>query len=219
MDIYVVELNQFYASYFEVAGEWLSTQELEQIERYQHQESRKQALVSFSMRRRVLSGYLNCHPKEIEFVAGSYGKPQLAGIDHLHFNVSHSGEYIVIAVSDNPVGIDLEEHDIAIDALGVGSMLFAEAEMQLLKRCSIEEACVLFYDLWTKKEAFLKATGWGFHFENPSQFDFSSKDCSKIKINGSHYQVSNIPHLPGYSLAICQKEHTKCQIERIVAVI
>ena len=104
MDLYIAHLAEFESSYLITAREWLTPKEQSQISCYHQAKDKKIALVSYSMRREILAGYLRRHPSNLSFGVGSYGKPFLQGNSSLHFNVSHSGDYIIVAVDDSTVG-------------------------------------------------------------------------------------------------------------------
>lgn len=92
---------------------------------------------------------------------GEYGKPLVPG---KNFNVSHSGNYVVMAESQNPVGVDIEE---------ISDEYQSEiAEISLTQREKIwaGESSLRFFLLWTKKESLLKCAGTGFLME-PNQID------------------------------------------------
>jgi 4'-phosphopantetheinyl transferase len=115
--------------------------------------------------RRVLAGRSRCLPHEIRFVAGPTGKPGLAAVqggDRVEFNVSHSGGLVLIALSTGtPVGVDVEAIRPMPDLQSIASTHFQAAESALLAGLPESDAQVLFYQLWTAKEAVLKATGDG----------------------------------------------------------
>jgi len=88
-----------------------------------------------------------------------FGKPFLPGADNFHFNISHSGEWVVCATDEKPVGIDIErvspiDVDIAKNYFSAGE--YADL---LAKKASEQSAC--FYDLWTLKESYIKQNGKG----------------------------------------------------------
>lgn len=85
---------------------------------------------------------------------GSHKQINFKNID---FSISHSGEYVVMTVSDRPVGIDIEEIDFDIEISGMGKMVFSESENLVIKNDAKN-----FFCLWTKKEALFKAHGTGF---------------------------------------------------------
>lgn len=91
-----------------------------------------------------------------EFSYGPFGKPYLAGFPDIHFNFSHCRKGIACAVSDTPVGVDIEE--IQYDDT-VALMVMNSAEYEQIGKAS--DPAVKFTELWTSKESFLKLTGQG----------------------------------------------------------
>lgn len=91
-----------------------------------------------------------------EFLYGIHGKPYLGEYPDIHFNISHCKKGIACAVSDNPVGVDIEE--IQYDAGLAGRVLNAEEFSSV--RLS-DEPDVRFAELWTCKEGLLKLSGEG----------------------------------------------------------
>lgn len=88
---------------------------------------------------------------------GPYGKPYLADYPKAHFNISHSGQYVVCSVCNRPVGIDIQE--IAPYCTEVAANVCNSVEMTQLDTSS--EPATEFARIWTKKEALLKLTGAG----------------------------------------------------------
>jgi 4'-phosphopantetheinyl transferase len=82
-------------------------------------------------------------------------KPAVSGIE---FNLSHSGDFIVIALSHSGIGIDIEYLKRSFDFRDVLTNCFNEEEMSFVLQGDI---ALNFYSLWTRKEAVLKATGEG----------------------------------------------------------
>jgi 4'-phosphopantetheinyl transferase len=109
--------------------------------------------------RSIICSKLNMKSKEIYFTAEPYGKPGVAGLPSFHYNIAHSGRWIVCAVDGEPVGIDIEE--IKPISLDVAKYFFSLQEYHWLM--DQEEAARLscFYELWTLKESFVKRLGKG----------------------------------------------------------
>ena len=84
------------------------------------------------------------------------GKPYLLGSD-LHFSLSHSGSFAACALSDHPVGLDLEKRGRMRESLLRRS--FSPEEQTLIR--SSQDSDLLFTRIWTGKESFVKATGQG----------------------------------------------------------
>jgi len=99
---------------------------------------------------------LNC--RQIDFSLNPYGKPFLTNSPHIHFNTSHAGHYIACAVANTPVGIDIELMR-PID-LKIAQRFFATDE---IKYVMDSDQLDRFYEIWTKKESYVKFDGQGLY--------------------------------------------------------
>jgi 4'-phosphopantetheinyl transferase len=80
----------------------------------------------------------------------------------VHFNLSHSGKWALIAVSEGAeVGVDVENVRRPDDLPAVARRLFSTGEQEALNRLTEEKYAQAFYRCWTRKEAVLKALGFG----------------------------------------------------------
>jgi 4'-phosphopantetheinyl transferase len=112
--------------------------------------------------RQMLSQYLNIPPAEIVFSYGQQGKPAIEGND-LQFNLSHSGDRAVYAISAKyPVGIDLELIH-PLPAADLVDRFFSVNEQAIFHSLPVEIQQAAFFHAWTQKEAYLKACGTGLH--------------------------------------------------------
>lgn len=126
-----------------------------------HKSDRQKFIIGKAMLRMILGGYLNINPGMLTFSAGMYMKPVLkVGNDiPFHFNISHSGDYILIAVSDSPIGVDIEHYQTGLNIHEVMEIAFSEKEIDFIKEQVIPQKA--FFQLWTRKEALIKATSRG----------------------------------------------------------
>jgi 4'-phosphopantetheinyl transferase len=143
--------------------------------------------------RALLSEATSVPADKIAFAEGPYGKPRLAGTGGPHFNVSHSGSWALIGVSDSrPIGVDIEAMRGAGGELELARSFFSDAEYRALK--GLENGMLLqsFYKIWTCKEAVLKALGAGIseHLK-----DFS------VELTGQRYAIHPDPNCALPSLA------------------
>ena len=113
--------------------------------------------------RHVLSRYLGSAPEHLVFRYGEAGKPCLADHCQLQFNVSHSEELVVIAVTSGaPVGVDVERLRPLSHMEGIARRWFPAAEYRAIRRTSSpQRRARLFFEVWTREEARAKATGDG----------------------------------------------------------
>lgn len=147
-----------------VAESVLSTAELARAARFRFDEHRRRWIVAHIALRQVLGHELAVSPAALTFASGSGGKPRLTGdhADALEFNLSHSGAMALIAVSRScPVGVDVEMIEPMPDLEAVAERQFAPEERQALRALPDADRVGAFYRIWTRKEAFIKATGTG----------------------------------------------------------
>lgn len=92
---------------------------------------------------------------------GPHGKPFISE-SGIHYNLSHSGRYVLCALSDSDVGCDVEMTESRHSRDSVAKRFFHDDEYALLTNCSTPaDRELLFYRLWTLKESFMKVTGLG----------------------------------------------------------
>ena len=106
----------------------------------------------------IASDVLNIDPNDIIFLRQKYVKPYIKGYPDFNFNISHTENAIAIAISDYPVGVDVER--IGETNYKIAERFFAQGEKQYLYSIN-ESTKQRFFEIWTKKEAYLKWTGEG----------------------------------------------------------
>jgi 4'-phosphopantetheinyl transferase len=116
--------------------------------------------------RALLGAYLGQPPESLTLVDGEYGRPALAAPHHtLAFNWSHSGERALLAIARGIApGVDIERRSTRPRALEIAQRYFCVEEADALAMLDAEELPTAFMELWTAKEAVLKALGRGLAF-------------------------------------------------------
>ena len=186
----------------EPAGDNLSPEEGARAERLTRLDDRRRFVAARSLLRIILAEVLGLadDPKgsKIRVGYGPAGKPFLVDDPQLHFNVSHSDDIAVIAVTRvGEVGIDVERQRAMPDREDVERLVFNEAERTALLACPAEERDSVFYRIWTRKEALLKAMGVGL----PALAD---PDAASLTHAGTAWLVTSLPHLDGYAAALAR---------------
>lgn len=122
---------------------------------------RERFVAGRSALRTVLSRKLGIPPSEVALREGLGMKPELAAgrARPLHFSVSHSGAFVLVATGPGPVGVDLEGPRELRRALEVAARSFALSELELISRSPSGVRPRRFLEIWTAKEAVLKAAG------------------------------------------------------------
>ncbi len=138
----------------------ISGDEIGRANAFRFEKHRTRFIATRAMLRGLLARYLEDRPEQIEFVAGEFGKPYLAN-RALQFNVSHSGSIIAIAIAHDEVGIDIEQLDRKCDVERLARECFEPREAGQLLALPAGERVAAFLKLWTKTEAFCKASGCG----------------------------------------------------------
>jgi len=141
---------------------------------------RKRYVIVHGRLRRVLADILNEPPEKIRLAKAEHGKPYLADTPELAFNLSHSADAMVIAVGKNcRLGVDIEQCKARTSLAGLVNKCFGEEEIAYWQQLPDAEKTRQFYRFWTRKEAFVKATGRGISLglnrcvvnpENPAEF-------------------------------------------------
>lgn len=143
----------------------LDADERERAARLVFDEHRYDYIVFHAVLRVVLARYLGAEPARIAFTLSASGKPSTPGID---FNLSHSGERALLAVSARgPVGADLELERGDVAVLDVVGRYFHGAEHEAVRAAATQgeaAACAAFFRHWVAKEAVLKGAGHGLGF-------------------------------------------------------
>lgn len=143
----------------------LSSVQLERCERFRFEHLRRNYAISQGLLRCVLGAYLRTAPAGIQFRTGERGKPFLSPPRSLGFNLSHSGGLAALAVAaDQELGVDVEVRRDMDDIAQLARHYFSPGEMSDLMSLPLADRNLAFFRCWTRKEAFLKATGEGLYF-------------------------------------------------------
>jgi len=144
--------------------ECLSAKEKIQANKYHTKSLSDKYIMSHGILRRILSYYTKQYPQEIEFTHNEYGKPFLEN-SNIHFNMSHSHNMVSYIIALNyKVGIDIERHDENLNVQELASLVLTSAESKYFSSINSKDRVALFYHLWTKKEALIKANGQGLSY-------------------------------------------------------
>jgi len=162
VDVWRVSLD-FLSIPVQWAQSTLSADEAQRALRFRFEEDRQRFIIAHACLREVLSRYLGCEPKQINFSTNENGKPELSPHNNLDFNLSHSGGYVLIAVAcERKVGVDVEHFRPGnLDHDKIARRYFSQSEVSELTALPPRLQMEGFYNCWTRKEAYIKALGVG----------------------------------------------------------
>jgi 4'-phosphopantetheinyl transferase len=180
----------------------LSPAERDQAARFRFARDRDRFIARRGQLRSLLAEYLDCPAAAIEWHHGPHGKPSVRG---LHFSVSHSAGLGLCAISRAiEIGCDLEHHDPALADRAVAERLFSPAEWHSLQALPPEQWAEGFFQVWTRKEAFVKAIGLGLSYPLDA-FDVSVAQDARLLRGGEDWSIKAITTIPGYHAALVAK--------------
>ncbi|MEJ7779637.1 MAG: 4'-phosphopantetheinyl transferase superfamily protein [Daejeonella sp.] len=139
----------------------LGTDEKAKSAKFYKEKDRQMFIAGKALLRLLLGKYLNIDSRELSFISGENMKPSLSKTfsPPIHFNISHSGQCLLIAVSGDEVGIDVEQYENKALVKAEMDYLFTNTEISFINNHL--SPVKTFYRLWTRKEALLKATSRG----------------------------------------------------------
>jgi 4'-phosphopantetheinyl transferase len=203
---------------------YLSDDERARAGKFVFERDRRQYTVAHAALRTVLANYTGIPPREIVFHTNQFGKPGIslpAEKAEIRFNLSHSGEMALIAVSaGGDVGVDVEMVDPERAEVEIACRYFSSREFTKFVYLPLPERPAAFFRCWTRKEAFIKGKGMGLSLDL-SLFDVALAPGEAPLLAASRHDPSDVNRWrlhdinvgPGYSAALaawrgCSVIHT-----------
>lgn len=187
----------------------LSPNEQERADRFRFDRHRNRFIAARAQLRQVLGAYLQTNPAALTFSAGPNDKPLLGGSfkeSGLHFNLTHSEDVALVAVTRiGEVGIDVERIRPIKDVTELVARFFSIRESELFQKLPAEVKPTAFFNLWTRKEAMLKATGEGITRSlKQVEVSFLPEDSTRVLLiagdseKASHWTLTHLNPRPGF---------------------
>lgn len=196
IDVWWIDLERADAS-----GATLTIEERIRSERFKLEVLRRRYLATRGAVRKILAAYLDCRGVDVKLSVGAHGKPMVVG-GGLRFNLAHSGDLAVLAVSSSQdVGIDCEamRGEPAVDRI------MSNVECAACAARPSEQRAALIYRLWTRKEALAKATGRGLTLplNGITVFPDDDNDVTVEVPPFGSFTIRDLDAPPGYAAALC----------------
>ncbi len=196
----------------------LAEDERDRAARTRHLPARNEFVVVRGLLRQILADYLGIDTRRLAFRTGATGKPYLvepASALPLYFNVSHSHEMTLIAVTRRgEVGVDVEHLRPFANDLDLADRFFSHREATALHTLTAEDRIEAFFQAWTRKEAFLKASAHGLTYglDRVEVTLLRDEPVRFLRIGGEehaarHWSLHHLAPAPGYVGALAMNEH------------
>lgn len=188
-------LNQS-TSRIQTFAQLLSEDERTRSERFYLERDKNRFIVGRGLLRTILGSYLGINGSQLQFCYGEHGKPILTEtsvVNPLSFNLSHSHELVLYAIShQQEIGVDVEYIRPICQVEQLAEHCFSEREKVIFHQLHPSQKLAAFFNCWTSKEAYLKATGYGLVFPM-DQLDISLSPGEPVQlcsIKGDRVDVS-----------------------------
>lgn len=199
--IYSIYLPDFIHLKSDLA-EFLNSKELDRAERFHKELDRDRFIIYRSILKFVLAAHTKLDIKNINLDYHFNKKPYLASHPWLYFNISHSEDFAVIAISRKEVGIDIEYMSEDFDFTNLLPDIFDGNEILIIQNAVNKKNA--FYTSWTRKEAFVKALGKGIDedFKYIPCLDGQHSVDAALLNNNKNWQIYSFDLAHHYSAAV-----------------
>lgn len=189
---------------YRVAFDSVSAERKEKAQRYRFLKDRVLSIGAEVLLRKALTDCGITLP-EIRYGFETGGKPFLKGPEWFHFNISHSEDLVMVTVSENRIGCDIEKvTEIDLDI--AKKFFFREEYENIAALPASEERNELFFRYWTLKESFMKATGLGMKLPLDSFSILIGKNGGisvRQNVDSNNYDFVETGAFTGYKCALC----------------
>jgi len=193
----------------------LTVEESDRAARFLRETDRCRFLAGRGGLRALLAAQLGVSPGEVRLAQSVRGKPVLAEnlTPRIDFNVAHSGQVVLIAVSlGAEVGVDVEATRPLPDALGLAERFFVPSEAAVLTALPEAERPAVFRRLWTRKESVLKAAGTGLEaglatFEVSSGTEATVRSVAGDSQAAAHWTLCEFQPAPQHLGCVAVRRH------------
>ncbi len=192
-------------------SQFLNAEDKQKAAGFLRPELAKKYIKTRGVLRKILAEYLNEKAEKLVIKTNEYGKPFVPEVG-LFFNLSHSGNQFVIAVSNVcELGVDLEQPRQRGNLASLVDKCFSSEEKTFWENLPVNEQAKMFYDFWVRKEAFVKAVGRGIALGlnqcvvNPDQQNTFLR-IPEAYGNACEWRIINVSIAQAYCCALVTKQ-------------
>ncbi len=190
IQLYLMDTDKASLSVYQTLFDMLSSDEKVKITSFRLESDKRQRICAELLIRYLICQKIDVKNKDLEIKKTAYGKPYLPDHPQLCFNLSHTKNALAVAIASAPVGVDIEK-ERSID-LQIAKRYFTKQEYDWII-ADPRQNLHRFYEVWTKKEAYIKCIGKGL------AIDLKSFNV----LNDSLEETFKTLYLPPYILSVC----------------
>lgn len=180
-----------------------ATRRKERADRYLRREDRIRCVAAGALLQLATLTVLGKRNCELEY--SPLGKPRLRGEPDFHFNLSHSGDWVVLAYASYPVGIDVERIQWNSGKEKLARHYFTTDEQDYVFGQGERGTAERFFEIWTAKESYLKYLGTGLRkalnsfsvlqLRSPNRFSIQPEDGYSLSLwtEDEAFQLKRLP--------------------------
>lgn len=189
------------AELYRMAYNNASSERRQKVDRYRFDKSKRLSLGAEMLLQYGLH-QANVEYDQVRIKTGQWGKPSFEN-SHLFYNISHSEDWVMCAISDNEIGCDIEKIQSA--NLKVAERFYCPEEYShIAEQESEDDKDLLFHRYWTLKESFIKATGLGLKLPlNDFRIELGENITIAQTVDERKYSFAEFSDVPGYCCAAC----------------
>lgn len=205
MEIYAVKILDIDEEKIYELSLLVDTNKRHRTQKFINKKDKIRALIAEILLRTIIVEKLSISDDDIIFEKNPYGKPYLKGYPNFNFNISHSGDFVVCAIDDKPIGIDIEQVK-PIEYEEIAKSFFTVSEFNYILNWDLAIQLSKFYEIWTLKESYIKCCGKGLSIPLKSfSFDIDKYENIKMRINNKYmkYTFKRFYIDSGYKMAVC----------------
>ena len=227
IDLWFISPNEISDLIVQYLKTLLSKKEKEKLAHYKNSKAQHTALITRAICRMVLSQYTNTAPSKLNFIKNQHGKPELTdNKNKIRFNLSHNNDLIIIAIcTKDDIGCDIENPLRKVNIEPLTRRYFSEQEHLEICTLTSKVQQQRFFEMWTLKEAFVKATGIGislgldtFYFDkHAANKEINIQFNKSFPLNKSQVWQFYQQELEQQLLAVCRSSQLKQSINLLDA--
>lgn len=206
--IFAVSIYDFQFSEYQNFKKFIPDADQSIIEKFVQKNDALRAIISILLSRALIAHFCKIPNEKIIITKTKYGKPILQNISGFYFNISHSSDWVVCAVDNVNIGIDIEQ--IRTIDMEIAKAYFTLEEQSIIFNAPVDKRLFYFYTIWTLKESYIKYTGDGLSAQDLTAFSVLLKnDYADIYKNAIKLPVylHLFYNFKSYCMSVCSEKN------------